>query len=371
MPYIPTMPKNRAIPAIAVSLLLLPLAAPAQDPVPPPAGPGPGGFQAPSIGPAAPPVPAKEEPPTESERTLDDAIARVKKINSFSADMAQNVDMLNQKFDVKGNCLKAPNNRFYLKMAVQGLGDASATTLQVCDGTTLWNYQKVLDTQTYNKYTITQVLKKLNDPVLEGNIHDTVLTSLGFAGPEATLIGLRKKVKFETKAEETLDGMKVWALGGKWKDRTGLMAPNGQPVPAVGPLPPYIPSNVMVWVGKDDGFPYKLELYGDSASLLQDARRFGPDGRPIGGKSNAPKVEPSRITLAYTNVKINTEIPAESFGFQAPDAKNVVDMTDELLSNLDQAIQMETQRKKVEAANGTSKGGDSVLPIGIEAPKPK
>jgi outer membrane lipoprotein-sorting protein len=369
MPYIPTMPKNRAIPAIAVSLLLMPLLARAQAPTPPAGGQAPTGFAAPGIGAAAPAAPPKEEPPTDAERTLDDAIVRFRKLNTFSADLVQAVDMLGQKFEVKGNCLKAPNNRIRLQLAVQGLGDSSATTLQVCDGTTLWNYEKVLDAQSYNKFTITQILKKLNDPVLIDEERDRVLHSLGFAGPDAMLVGLRKKVKFDQKAAETVEGKKVWVLAGKWKDRTGLTGPNNQPVPAVGPLPPYIPNNVAVWVGQEDGVPYKVEMYGDMPSMLQDGRRYGPDNRPIGAKAAAPKVDPSRITLTYTNVKINTEIPVESFAFQAPDAKNVRDMTDEYLSGLDQLIQMATMRKKAEAPGRP--GEDSLIKGVMDVPKSK
>jgi outer membrane lipoprotein-sorting protein len=368
MPYIPTMPKNRAIPAIAFSLLLMPLLAEAQVPAPPAGGQGAGGFATPGFGPAATAAPVKEEPPTEAERTLDDAIARFKKLNTFSADLVQSVDMLGQKFEVKGSCLKAPNYRIRLQLAVQGLGDSSATTLQVCDGTTLWNYEKVLDAQSYQKFTITQILKKLSDPVLDDD-RDRVLTSLGFAGPDSMLTGLRKKVKFDQKAADTLEGKKVWALAGKWKDRTGLTGPNNQPIPPVGPLPPYIPNNVAVWVGQDDGVPYRVEMYGDPPSMLQDGRRFGPDQRAMGPKAAATKVDPSRISLVYTNVKINTEIPVESFGFQAPDNKNVRDFTEEYLSGLDQLIQAATMRKKAETPGKTAE--PPLLPSAMDVPKSK
>jgi outer membrane lipoprotein-sorting protein len=368
MPYIPTMPKNRAVPAITFSLLLMPLMVQAQVPAPPAGGQAPSGFAAPGIGAAAPAAPVKEEPPTEAERALDDAIARFKKLNTFSADLFQSVDMLGQKFEVKGNCLKAPNNRIRLQLAVQGLGDSSATTLQVCDGTTLWNYEKVLDTQSYNKCIITEILKKVNDPVLDDD-REKIMHSLGFAGPEAMLAGLRKKIKFDQKSAETIEGKKVWVLAGKWKDRTGLTGPNNQPVPAVGPLPPYIPNNASVWVGQDDGVPYKVEMYGDPLSMLQDGRRFGPDNRPIGAKAATPKVDPSRITLLYTNVKVNTEIPIESFGFQAPDNSNVRDLTNDYLTGLDQAITAATMRKKAETPG---KGTEAPLIPGVmDVPKSK
>ena len=375
MPSLPTMPKNRAIPAIAVSLLI-PLAALAQQgpglgqaPAPPPAaGPGQAGFGLPPAGvPVAAKKDEKEAPPTEAEKAIDEAIAKLKKDTAFSAEIDQSVDMLGQKFAVKGNYLKAGENRVYLKLAVSGLGDASATTLQACDGTTLWDYRQVLDTQTYIKYSIAPVFKKLSDPAIDPAQREQLITRMGLAGPDVLLTGLRKKVGFNQKAEETLDGKKVWVVRGDWKDRTGLVGPNQQPLPPAMPLPPYIPSNVAAWIGQDDGFPYKVEMYGNVPSMLQaDSRRIGPDGRPIGIKGASNKVEASRIVLRYLDVKVNPAIKPELFGWQPPaDAKGVVDGTDPFLADLDQLIAYETARTKAEAA----KSAETTLPETIPVPK--
>ena len=326
--------------------------------------------QTPGSGPTqgAIPMPGvfKEEPPTDAESTLDAAIAGLKSIISFSADIVQSVDMLNQKFDVKGVYLRASNHRVYLKLAVSGLGDTPATTLQVCDGATLWDYQQVLETQSYRKLTMTSILKKLNDPILDADKREQILSGLGFAGPEAMLVGLRRAVRFDQKAEDKLDGKKVWVIRGQWKDRAGLVGPGQQPLPPTMPLPSYIPSNVTIWIGQDDHWPYRIDMIGNALSLLQqDSRRLGPDGRPIGPKIPAPKVNPSRISLKYTNVKINPDLPPGSFAFTAPaDAKGVADGTDEFLSRLYILIQSETNKKKAEGAKA-----DPVFGGSIDVPK--
>jgi outer membrane lipoprotein-sorting protein len=363
MPYNPTMPNIRLILAIGLGLIF-PIEAMAQNPGDATAktagaGAGQGGIPVPGV--------VKEEPPTPAEEILDKAIARLKKITSFSADIAQTVDMLNQKFEIKGNYLKASNYRLYLKLTVSGVGDTPATTLQVCDGTTLWEFRQVLDSQLYTKLTIPSIMKKLNDPVLEGSpIRDTITTRIGFAGPEAMLAGLRRAVLFDQKAEETLDGKKVWVIRGKWRDRAGLVGPGQQPPSATAPLPPYIPSNVSIWIRQDDNWPVKIEMAGNALSMLAqgDLRRIGPDGRPIGPKIPPPKVDPSRIILVYKNLKLNPEIEAKAFAFQAPaGAANVQDETETLLTVLDKVIQEETLRKKSESAKS-----DSVLPGAIEVP---
>jgi outer membrane lipoprotein-sorting protein len=356
------MPIYRLVPAVAISLLI-PLAVLAQqDPATPPGGLAPGAFP----GQAAIPGPPKEEPPTDAEKTIDDAIARLKKIASFSADIAQTVDMLSQKFDIKGVYLKASDNRVYLKLAVSGLGDTPATTLQVCDGTTLWDYQQVLDSQTYRKLSISAVLKKLNDPVLDAATREIVMARFGFSGPEAMLGGLRRDVRFNQKSDETFEGKKVWVIRGQWKDRSKLVGPNQQPLSATMPLPSYIPSNIAIWIGQDDGWPIKIEMIGNPTSMLKEARQFGPDGRPQGPNKPPPKVDPSKVVLRYSNIKLNPELTAATFAFQAPpDAKGVQDGTEEILNYLDQVIQSETMRKKAEAAKS-----DPVISGELNVPSP-
>ena len=45
------------------------------------------------------------------------------KLTSVSADLRQIVDMLGQKFQIKGRYVKSPKDRFYLKLEVEGLPD--------------------------------------------------------------------------------------------------------------------------------------------------------------------------------------------------------------------------------------------------------
>lgn len=351
------MQKNRFVLTV-LTFTIIPIFALAQAP-------------SPSQNPGAPADPnaAANEPPTAEELELDKAIAKVRAVQRVSADISQNVEMLGQKFKVSGTYLKDTNYRIRLQLTLSGLGDAEATLLQVCDGKTLWDYQRVLDNtnQSYSKTEIAPVLKKLDDPILDPAFREQVTAQLGFAGPDALIAGLRKTVKFDQKAEETLDGKAVLVYRGQWKKREGLLAPNAQPLPATVPLPPYIPSNIALYIGKDDGWPYKVEFVGNAPSLLQeDTRRIGPDGRPIGAKTAAPKIDPSKVFLTYSNVKLNPEINPGQFAFQAPpDAKNVSDQTEQIVSGLDQYIQIEKARKKSEASKA-----ESTLPGGVAVPKP-
>lgn len=357
------MPQNRTLLALVAATAVLPLWAAAQ-------GPAPGPAQAPPVAPAVLPT-AEVKTPTEAEKTLDEAIARVKSIESISADVKQDVKMLGQKFRVEGKYLRAPQYRVYLLLEVIGLGDVGGTLLQVCDGVTSWEYRRVLEERpSLNKRTLAPVLEKLNSPECDATLRSDVLASLGFSGPEALLDGLRKAVAFDQKAEGEVEGKKAWILRGRWIDRTSLTGPEQPPMPLTGALPSYVPSIVTVYLGQEDGWPYRVELRGRSPSIMEmrkETRELGPDGRPIGRVTRTPDVAPTEITLTYGKVELNPKLGPEQFAFQPPNDPNlrVVDETATITEYLTAALTQRAAQRKAEAA----KEGAS-LPRPIEVPKP-
>lgn len=372
MPYIPTMPKNRIFPAVAI-LAAIPLAAWAQTP----SAPAPGSPTAAGAAPAgsveaakAQAAAAAAQPPSEAEKeatkALDDAIAKIGKLNSVSADVAQRVDMLEQKFTIEGRYLKGPERRIYLQLKVAGLPDSTGQMLQVCDGTTLWDYQQVLESQTYGKIEIGQVFERLKSPDLDEEFRGQVTNQLGFAGPDELLRGLRKSVKFDQSVDDKLDGNDVVLLTGEWKSRDGLVGPNQQPLPPLAPLPAYVPSLVKVWIGKENGWPYKVRLVGRVPNTLFDTRKIGPDGKRIGSLNSIQTVRPTEIEIVYSNVKLNPELKADEFVFTPPQNAKVEDRTQLLVGMLDQAIQFKAAAKKAEAAKNAE---DPLLKQSIDVPK--
>jgi outer membrane lipoprotein-sorting protein len=286
-----------------------------------------------------------EEPPTEAERTIDAAIKKLAKIESVTAKLVQAVEMLNQKFTVSGEFRRAPNSRVRLQLTVVGLADSSGTTLQVCDGETLWDYQQILGKQYYRKLIIKPVLERLNSPDLDPTIRNQAITQMGLSGPEVLLVGLRKYIKFDQQEEVQLDGKKVWKIHGLWKNRQGLVGPDSRPVNPMGVLPPYIPMDATLYLGKEDGWPYRLILQGRPSTVLLE-RTMGPDGRPVGAKSSMEKIPRTMITIDYSDVTLNTQIPVDVFAFQAPANATVEDNTEALTKGLDRELEREARQHR-------------------------
>ncbi|WP_337173750.1 hypothetical protein [Paludisphaera sp.] len=316
--------------------------------------------------PGAAPAPQPDEPPTEAEILIDQAIKKVAAVKAVSAELTQEVKMLGEKFRIKGRYLKAPDARVYLRLDVEGLPGSSGTMLQVSDGEVLWDYSKVLDGQSYRKISVKPILERLEAPELDPTLKEQILASLGFAGPDALLSGVRKAVRFDQHDEGEYDGRPVHIFHGAWRSREGLTGPDQRPVPPLGRLPSYIPSHATLTVDKETGWPYKLDLYGLKDSIVAvDTRKVGLDGTKIGSKASIEKQEPSELSLVYSNVQFAPAFTDADFAFQAPPNAEVEDNTEVILGGLNRAIEQMALQKRMEAANAGSS-----LPTTIEVPAP-
>jgi outer membrane lipoprotein-sorting protein len=293
--------------------------------------------------------PAAEEPITDAERAIDAAITAIGKLTSVAADVEQEVDILNQKFKLVGRYLKAPKTRYYLNLKVVGLTDSVGSFLQVCDGETLWEYQLILDAPFYRKLQIQPILDRLNSPDLEPEVRTKAYTQMGLSGPETLLIELRKVIRFDIKEEAELDGIKVWRLHGTWKNRQSLVGPDSRPVNPIGPLPPYVPMDAILYLGIENRWPYQLRLQGRPTTALADFRPVGPDGRPRGAKSSIEKIPQTFIILTYKNVKLNANIRVDEFAFTPPANATIDDGTEATQKLLDRALEAAADKKKRDA----------------------
>ena len=340
MGFNPTMPSIRLI--LIVTICLVPLIARAQVPSPDQATPPP----------AATPAAVPAQPPAEAR--LDFATVQLREMKRIAARIDMNVDMLNQKFSLEGNYYKDTDYRVRLQLNLVGLGDTSSKMLQVSDGKILWDFQQVLAMQSCHKREIQPILKKLEDPNLNEGFRIAIISNMGFGGPEAMLSGLRKSVGFDQMSDDKLDGLDVVVLRGTWRDRTTLLSANERPLPPTAPLPPYVPENVAIYLGRLDGWPHMIEMIGRAPTMLQeDIREIDKaTGRPIGPARKPARVDPTRVTIRYKLLP-NTEITPGLFSFEPPAsvaASSIKDDTEEFLAGLDQYIAVEVQRKKSEAA---------------------
>ena len=373
MSHNPTMPAIRPVAALAI-LLIFPVLAWSRETAPTPEQ-APSPEQAPAA--AAAPAASAADSATLANNVVLEAIVKLRLRTRIAARIEQTVDMLNQKFKLTGSYYKDTGHRVRLQLNLDGAKDSESTMLQVCDGKTLYEYQQVVGMKNYTKRDITPILKKLDESGLEDDFKTLILNNLGFGGPEALLIGFQSTIAFNQFADKTPEGIPdavpSYVLGGTWKKRDGLFGPNDRPLPPTAPLPPYVPSNVQIFIAKDTLWPYRIEMIGNAPSAMIDVQEYDKaTGRPVGARRAQPKVDPSKIVLIYTLLPESEIKPDEQFVFTIPRGDTQpIDGTDPFLSQLDQMIQIQQNEKKAKEAAG--EGADVMIkapPLDLPSPAP-
>ena len=301
------MPYPRPLRALILAILLAsPSIAHSQELPPPPA-------DRPTTAPKTPPP-----PPTPAEEEIDRAIDKLRAIVAVSADVELKVDMLGQVFTLKGQYFKDKGTKVKMLLTLVGLGDTNGRMLQVCDGKVFFDYREVLDSKSCDKLEIGPILKRLDSPECEPEFRKAMINRLGFAGPDALLVGLRSAIGFDQLEEATVDGRPVFIIRGNWKDRSLLTGPNQPPFPPIVPLPAYVPAQAEITIGKEDGWPYRLKLSGKPPlGPLKPAQQIR-EGRPEGPKMPIPKEKPSELLLTYSSVNLAPKLGPADFFFQPP-----------------------------------------------------
>ncbi len=309
--------------------------------------------------------PASEAPPTAAEKRLDEAIEKLKSLDTFAADINMNADMLGQVFQISGTCARKPTNKLLLHLTVSGLGDASAILHRACDGKVLWEFLRVLENPSLRATQLEPILKALQKPEADAEFRERVLTQLGFTGPDALLVGLRKAGQFDQISEETFADRPVWVIRGFWKDREALGLPGAQnQLDRSGFLPRYVPSYLALWIDQETGWPHQVLMQGKIPQQLREEQQLDPFGRPIGKKSSQKKERPSAITLTYK--RSEREVSDSEFEFQPPENVSPIDETERRTSEIENAMIEFATRKRNEA---TQKSGE-VLDQALPAPAP-
>jgi len=300
----------------------------------------------------APNQKAAEEPPTEAEKTLDLAIAQLNELDQVQTQIQQQVEMLGQSFSIVGEYLQAEDNKFRLRLEIQGLPETTGQMAQICDGQNLWDFQRILDESYYSRMDLNRILEQLKDPIYpEAFREQFIQTRLGLSGPVAMLEGLRRSAEFDRQFEGEHDGRPIWVLRGRWTDMTALgLQPMMQ-------APAYVPSLVEIQIDQETGWPYQILLQGKQPSELAKTPPIDVDPatkRALEENIAQQSQSPSRFRLTYTEVDFEPEISAGAFTFQVPVAERdqLIDNTSTVLATLERQAQMLRAQQQQENSDG-------------------
>jgi hypothetical protein len=283
-----------------------------------PPGPASGGQVAPRQG-------SQETP--DATLLLSSAVAWIESRESISARLRQKIHLLDHELIGSGSYEQVgrqEQRRFRLELKVP-VGESMSSFQRIHTGKYLWVCEE-LGSQTTLAQIDVELVRRLvaqrrGTPSPGGPAGGIAMP---LEGLPKLLANLNDSFQFSVVRQGYLDQLAVWQLEGTWKPAVLAEWAGGQKgkVLAGEPinwkaLPQQLPQRVVVTLGRDDLFPYRMEYLRESAAGKQDAS---------GGIGTI-------ATLEFFEVRLGGPISPQRFVFQ-PGDRTVVNGTEAYLKQL-------------------------------------
>ncbi|MBI3467574.1 MAG: hypothetical protein HY000_31575, partial [Planctomycetes bacterium] len=194
-----------------------------------------------------------------------DAIAQLDQRNSIAARVRHRTLWFGQRLIGSGRYLQGPPGARLVRLELRTpLVDKVSTLQQVCDGRTLWIYEYSNAGKNLGRVDVEQAAVAFQvSPAAAGA--PTKVLAVG--GLPQLLRNLEGGFEFKGVERRMLGDLPAWILRGSWEreqlarllpDQKAQIEAGEQPNYAV--LPPQLPDQVVLWLGRDDLFPYRVEF---------------------------------------------------------------------------------------------------------------
>jgi hypothetical protein len=200
---------------------------------------------------------------------LQRAIAVLESRQSISARVRQNSEIFGRRPVGSGTYFeqRLPGvTLFRLEMRLQ-LDDQSSSLLQVCDGRYIWDYRQICTQESVVRIDLDRVNHDLEEA---GKWQPGYMGSLpGMGGLPRLMRALGSNFNF-VRADQTFLRRQspAWRLEGLWTPaKLAQLLPEqaksiqGGKAPNLSKLPKQVPDRVVVFLGADDLFPYRIEYH--------------------------------------------------------------------------------------------------------------
>lgn len=187
---------------------------------------------------------------------------------SVSARLLQQIDLLGIRATGSGLYLDARSgDAFSFRLEIEfDFGGSTSRLVRVCDGRRLWIYEEMAGQKDLKQVDLERVRRVLQQQGRGGDVEKAAWTGkLGRL--EGLLITLSRDFQFGIAHRAELYGVPTWKLTGtldpeelpqQWSGPSGR---GGGTPPGGHLLPAEMPDQVVVQLGRDDGFPYSIEYW--------------------------------------------------------------------------------------------------------------
>jgi hypothetical protein len=207
--------------------------------------------------------------------------------------------------------------------------ECMATRRVVGDGIFLWTYQSVLGTQQLvriDSQKATLALEQIN--TVQRQLEKAAILP-GLGGLERLLRGLEGNFEFDSAESVVWEGVSCWRLLGEWRpQQLARLLPDQKPAIDQGKsvnmekLPPQLPDQIVLFLGKRDLFPYRI------AYCRRPVKK-----RKLADLAAPPPTLLTLMVLEFFNVDLSNPPPGNVFIYQ-PGNLPVIDGTEDFIKAL-------------------------------------
>jgi hypothetical protein len=276
--------------------------------------------QPPKSAPPAAPKPDTKPPQADpaANKAIDQTLEMLdrKRLAWIETTLWQQVDVQGLLLQSEGIYLAGPDYRLHLNLKVH-VGETGGKMEIVCDGTTLWEVLQFGNrTPQVTKLEMKKVLETLDGPSSSPQLREEYLQRWTFAGIAPLIKGLKQRLVFTKLEKVRWRGHDTLKLTGVWSPevvKTIVPVENAQ-------WPAYLPRQCYVYLDPETHWPHRLEWWGPSPPLKDDAVLLQMEFRN-------PKFTEMSSERCARVFKLNTQ------------AKDIPDGTSQLISELNFRIQ--------------------------------
>jgi hypothetical protein len=262
---------------------------------------------------------------------IAEMLSRLRMYHTISAKLRQKVTLLDQEMVGTGSYVqqgRGEDLRLRCELKIQ-VADRNTSVLQVCDGNFLWLLEDLHDKPQLRRIDVIRVRQAVLQD--QGSGSPFAQARLAMGGLPKLLESLGTSFQFFVVQQDRLDGVPVWMLRGTWRP-TALTATYPKLYKSAAPeadertlsakLPPHVPDVVVLFVGRDDLFPYRLEYRRRISKEATDEQ-----GQPIAVEETVPL-----LLMEWFEVALDTPVDERNFIYRPGDL-NYTDGTNKLLES--------------------------------------
>jgi hypothetical protein len=271
-----------------------------------------------------------ERATNEAEALFVRAVEALEAHETVAARLRYRVDLFGHRLTGSGSYVQGPWRHRLLRLELRTQVGQSLTSVQhVADGEYLWIYRELVDNPSVSRVNLERVHRALGGEAgVFAPDRPPPVDALGLGGLPRLMRSMHRWLEFTGSRDADLTGVPVTVFEGHWRPeflRLFLLDQEQQIMSGgsvdLTKLAEHVPDRVLVHLGRDDLFPYRIEYQRTRAAVPEEKR--------------TPEMPEARSLLTVEFFEVQLDAPVDSLEFVFnPGSLPAAYVTDEYLERL-------------------------------------